>query len=51
MLSLSASATTAQIVFDDDVDDVPAAPIDGLVGVALAAGAYIGLRKKMKNVR
>ncbi|SNR42364.1 hypothetical protein [Dokdonia pacifica] len=52
MLSLSASATTPQITFDDDVEDVPPPmPIDGLIGVALAAGAYIGLRKKMKNVR
>lgn len=52
MLSLSASAATTQIVFDDEVEDVPPPmPIDGLIGVALAAGAYIGLRKKMKNVK
>lgn len=55
MMPLYAFATTStvvhpQIVFDDDVEDVPAAPIDGLIGLGLAAGAYLGLRKKFKNV-
>ncbi|MFD2434665.1 hypothetical protein ACFSO9_14710 [Mesonia maritima] len=35
--------------FMDDVDDeTPAAPIDGFIGVALAAGVYMGV-KKMKG--
>lgn len=40
----------AQITFPDDVDDEgPAAPIDGLVVVAIAAGAYLGIRKTNKS--
>lgn len=36
----------AQISFDDDVDDeVPAAPIDGLIGLGIAAGTLYGIRK------
>ncbi len=36
----------AQITFDDDVDDsTPAAPIDGLVGLGIAAGALYGIRR------
>lgn len=35
--------------FDDNVDDTtPPAPINGLVGIALAVGAYFGA-KKLKN--
>ncbi|MCR9183224.1 MAG: hypothetical protein NXH73_09885 [Flavobacteriaceae bacterium] len=40
----------SQITFDDDVDDeVPGAPIDGLLGLGLAAGAYYGIRKLKRN--
>lgn len=40
----------SQITFDDDVDDgTPAAPIDGLLGLGLAAGAYYGIRKIIKK--
>ena len=36
----------AQISFDDDVEDeVPAAPIDGLLGLGIAAGAWYGIKK------
>ena len=36
----------AQITFDDDVDDgTVGAPIDGLLGLGLAAGALYGIRK------
>ncbi|MBA3986262.1 MAG: hypothetical protein H0X63_06775, partial [Flavobacteriales bacterium] len=36
----------AQISFDNDVDDeVPAAPIDGFIGLGIAAGAYYGIKK------
>lgn len=40
-----------QITFDDEVEDVPPPPmpIDGLLGLGLAAGAYLGLRKKFKK--
>ena len=44
--ALSIQPTNAQISFDDDVDDqTPAAPIDGFIGLGLAAGAYYGYRK------
>ncbi len=56
-LSFNANASTTatmrpQITFDDDVEDVPPvpAPIDGLLGLGLAAGAYLGLRKKLKKI-
>ncbi|MFC4634695.1 hypothetical protein ACFO3O_12295 [Dokdonia ponticola] len=50
MVSLNVSATTTQITFEDDVEDVPPPmPIDGLLGLGLAAGAYLGLRKKIKK--
>ena len=40
------SPAQAQITFDDDVDDeTPAAPIDGLLGLGIAAGAWYGVRK------
>jgi hypothetical protein len=44
--ALSIQPANAQIGFDDDVDDeVPGAPIDGFIGLGLAAGAYFGYRK------
>jgi hypothetical protein len=57
VLSFTATANTTvtthpQITFDDDVEDVedvPPLPIDGLLGLGLAAGAYLGLRKRFKN--
>lgn len=46
--TLSITSTNAQIVFPDDVDDeTPAAPIDGFIGLGIAAGAYFGIRKKI----
>lgn len=49
VIGLSFSAN-AQITFPDDVDDeAPAAPIDGLIVVGLAAGAVLGLRNKPKE--
>lgn len=51
MMSFSATATT-QITFEDDVEDIPPPmPIDGLLGLGLAAGAYIGWRKRIKDVK
>lgn len=36
----------SQISFDDDVDDeTPGAPINGLIALGLAAGAWYGIRK------
>ncbi len=47
---LSGSPAQAQITFDDDVDDqAPAAPIDGLLGLGIAAGAWYGIRKVRKG--
>ncbi len=48
---LGGTAAQAQITFDDDVEDeVPAAPIDGLLGLGIAAGAMYGIKKlKGKN--
>jgi len=57
MLSLHATASTtvainSQITFEDDVEDVPPSmPIDGLLGLGLAAGAYLGLRKRFKDAK
>jgi hypothetical protein len=44
--ALAAQPAQAQISFDDDVDDeTPGAPIDGLIGLGIAAGAWYGIRK------
>lgn len=46
VVSIAVHPLQAQITFDDDVDDgTPAAPIDGLLGLGLAAGAFYGIRK------
>lgn len=45
-LGMALQPATAQISFPDDVDDeTPAAPIDGFIGLGIAAGAYYGYRK------
>lgn len=42
----------SQIIFVDDVnDEAPELPIDGFAGIALATGAFIGLRKKFKKTQ
>ncbi len=44
--ALATKPVQAQITFDDDVDDTtPGAPIDGLIGLGIAAGAWYGIRK------
>jgi hypothetical protein len=49
-MALSMETAEAHISFDDDVDDgTPAAPIDGLLSLGLAAGAYYGIRKIVKK--
>jgi hypothetical protein len=46
--TLSITTANAQIIFPDDVDDeTPAAPIDGFVGLGIAAGIYFGTRKRL----
>lgn len=50
-LLFTAAVSNAQIVFTDNVNDVPAAPIDGFIGAGLVAGAYFILRKKYKSDR
>lgn len=48
--TLSMATANAQIVFPDDVnDETPAAPIDGFVGLGIAAGIYFGIRKKISR--
>lgn len=42
------ATSDAQIVFEDDVEDVPAVPIDGFIGLGIAAGTYLVLRNKKK---
>ena len=47
---LSITTANAQITFPDDVDDeTPAAPIDGFVGLGIAAGIYFGVRKRIAD--
>jgi len=48
VLLLGATATlSAQITLPGDgaVDDEPAMPIDGMLGLGIAAGLYYGVRK------
>ena len=46
-LMLISQLASAQISFPDNVDDEgPAAPIDGFIILGLAAGAYLGFKKR-----
>ncbi|WP_035334212.1 hypothetical protein [Dokdonia sp. PRO95] len=48
-LFISAGAQ-AQIIFANDVnDEAPAAPIDGFIAIGIAAGAYIGFKKRAQS--
>jgi hypothetical protein len=48
---LKAMPIHSQITFDDDVDDTtPAAPIDGLIGLGIAVGAFYGVKKLKNNI-
>lgn len=48
--TMSISTVNAQITFPDDVDDeTPAAPIDGFIGIGIAAGIYFGVRKRTQR--
>lgn len=47
LLMLTCTSVNAQITFPDNVDDeAPAAPIDGFIGLGIAAGIYFGTRKR-----
>ncbi|WP_405226273.1 hypothetical protein [Dokdonia sp. Asnod1-B02] len=47
LLLFMSAGVQAQISFANDVnDEAPAAPIDGFIVIGLAAGAYIGLKKR-----
>jgi hypothetical protein len=51
MLFITTPAAHSQISWsdgDDVNDETPAAPIDGFIAIALAAGAYFGVRKLRK---
>ncbi len=54
LLLMGSLAANAQIVLpgggDNNIADVPAAPIDGFLSIGLIAGAAIGLRKKIKGL-
>lgn len=51
MMTLITTNLNAQIGLpgDGDVDDVPPAFIDGFIGIALAVGAYFGIKNIVKS--
>jgi hypothetical protein len=51
LMLFTSSPVLAQIAFNDDVDDTtPAAPIDGLIGLGIAIGAFYGIKKVKNNI-
>ena len=49
LTTLSIQPAIAQEGFDPDVDDQPAAPIDGYIYAGLIAGAFIAILKLRKT--
>ena len=50
LLLFMSAGVQAQIIFANDVnDEAPAAPIDGFIVIGLAAGAYLGLKKRSQS--
>ena len=48
LVSTSGYAQLGDIDFDPGVDDETPAPINGLIALGLAAGAYLGIRQTKK---
>jgi len=48
LMLLMVQPAMAQEGFDEDVDDEPAAPIDGYIYAGLIAGVFIAIRKLKK---
>jgi hypothetical protein len=48
-IALSVTTASAQIGPPDEPDDTGAAPIDALLGLGLAAGACLGIKKSIKK--
>jgi hypothetical protein len=49
LLMCSSYSASAQITLPGDVDDEPAMPIDGMLGLGVAAGLYYGVRKARQH--
>jgi hypothetical protein len=49
LILLISNVMFSQTDFGDDVEDVPAAPIDGWIFVVLAVGVYYGYRCTISN--
>ena len=51
LLLVGSLTATAQIGLPDDEANIPDAPIDGFLSIALIAGACIGLRNRIKGLK